>query len=187
MAKKVQGITIEIGGDTTGLQDALKDLNQDVKKTQDNLKWINKALELDPKNVELVAQKTKELDKAIKASEKKLEDLKAVQEAVAKEVQKGTEGAQEEYDKLTRQIVFANDELKKAKEAQEAFNKELEEIPPNPYANIGSEAESLAEKTKALSLASAALVGGLATAAVKTGQWADDLLTLSQQTGLATD
>ena len=38
-----------------------------------------------------------------------------------------------------------------------------------------------------MSIAGAAVIGGFATAAVKTGQWADELLTLSQQTGLTTD
>ncbi|MBO4952268.1 MAG: virulence RhuM family protein [Lachnospiraceae bacterium] len=59
MASRIQGITVEIGGDTTKLQNALKGVNGQIKSTQSQLKDVNKLLKLDPGNTELLAQKHK--------------------------------------------------------------------------------------------------------------------------------
>ena len=59
MASRIQGITVEIGGDTTKLQNALKGVNGQIKSTQSKLKDVNKLLKLDPGNTELLAQKHK--------------------------------------------------------------------------------------------------------------------------------
>ena len=61
MASRIQGITVEIGGDTTKLQTALKGVNGSIKSTQQQLKDVNSLLKLDPGNTELLAQKQKEL------------------------------------------------------------------------------------------------------------------------------
>ena len=58
-ANRVKGITIEIGGDTTGLDKALKGTNSNIKSTQAQLKDVNRLLKFDPKNTELLAQKQK--------------------------------------------------------------------------------------------------------------------------------
>ena len=55
MANNIKGITIEIGGDTTKLQNALKGVNGDLKSTKNELKEVEKGLKLDPKNTELLA------------------------------------------------------------------------------------------------------------------------------------
>ena len=59
MASRIKGITVEIGGDTTGLDKALKDVNKSINKTQSALNDVNRLLKLDPANVELVEQKQK--------------------------------------------------------------------------------------------------------------------------------
>lgn len=41
-ANRIKGITIEIGGDTTKLQTALKGVNTDVRNTQQQLKDVEK-------------------------------------------------------------------------------------------------------------------------------------------------
>ena len=64
MASRIQGITVEIGGNTTKLQNALKDVNGQIKSTQSQLKDVNKLLKLDPGNTELLAQKHKLLAEA---------------------------------------------------------------------------------------------------------------------------
>lgn len=65
MASRIQGITVEIGGDTTKLQTALKGLNGEIKSTQTALKDVEKLLKLDPGNTELLAQKHKLLAEAV--------------------------------------------------------------------------------------------------------------------------
>jgi hypothetical protein len=54
---RIKGITVEIGGDTTKLQSALKGVNSEIKNTQSQLKDVEKLLKLDPGNTELLAQK----------------------------------------------------------------------------------------------------------------------------------
>ena len=54
---RIKGITVEIGGDTTKLQTALKGVNSEIKNTQSQLKDVEKLLKLDPGNTELLAQK----------------------------------------------------------------------------------------------------------------------------------
>ena len=66
MANRIKGITVEIGGDTTKLQNALKGVNGQIKNTQSALKDVEKLLKLDPTNTTLLAQKQKLLTQAIK-------------------------------------------------------------------------------------------------------------------------
>ncbi|WP_311696298.1 hypothetical protein [Sneathia sanguinegens] len=57
MANRIKGITVEIGGDTTKLQTALKQVSAENKHTQSELRDINRLLKLDPGNTELILQK----------------------------------------------------------------------------------------------------------------------------------
>ena len=66
MAEKIRGITIELGGDASGLERALKGVNKEVKNTQAQLKDVERLLKLDPKNTELLKQKQKLLGDQIK-------------------------------------------------------------------------------------------------------------------------
>ena len=77
MAGRIQGITVEIGGDTTKLQTALKGVNSEIRNTQSQLKDVDKLLKLDPGNTELLAQKHRLLGDAVKETKEKLETLKA--------------------------------------------------------------------------------------------------------------
>ena len=47
MAGRIQGITVEIGGDTTKLQTALKGVNTEIRNTQSQLRDVDKLLKLD--------------------------------------------------------------------------------------------------------------------------------------------
>ena len=72
-ANRIKGITVEIGGDTTKLQDALKSVNSQIKNTQSQLKDVEKLLKLDPGNTELLAQKEKLLSEAVEETRQKLQ------------------------------------------------------------------------------------------------------------------
>lgn len=84
MAGRIAGITVEIGGDTTGLNKALGSVDSSIKKTQSSLKDVNRLLKLDPKNTELLAQKQKMLGSQIENTSKRLETLKKASEQAAK-------------------------------------------------------------------------------------------------------
>ena len=72
MADRIKRITVEIGGDTTKLSDALNGVNKSIRETQDQLRDINKLLKLDPGNADLLVQKQKYLSEAISDKKKKL-------------------------------------------------------------------------------------------------------------------
>ena len=77
---RIKGITVEIGGDTTKLQTALKGVNSEIKNTQSQLKDVEKLLKLDPGNTELLAQKQKLLSSAVGETKEKLTTLKTAAE-----------------------------------------------------------------------------------------------------------
>ena len=58
MASRIKGIIIEIGGDTTKLEQSLKAANSTIKTTQQSqLKDVSCLLELEPTITELLSQK----------------------------------------------------------------------------------------------------------------------------------
>lgn len=181
---KIKGITIEIGGDTTGLDKALRGVNSEIKETQSNLKDVEKALKLDPKNTELLAQKQRELAKAVDATSKKLDTLKEAQKQAAEQLARGDIG-QEQYDALTREIVKTEAELKNAKQAAAGFNAELEASRAK-LTEVSTAAGTVADKTKGLSTAAAGALTALGGLAVKAADTADELMSMSKQSGIST-
>lgn len=179
---KVRGITIELGADTSGISKALKGVNSEIGKTQKDLKDVERLLKLDPSNTELLAQKQKLLNDRVAETKTKLEALKEAQASI----DMSTEEGQRQYDALTREIISCENELKSAETAANSFNSTAEKI-STTAGKLSQKFGSLAEKTKGLSLAAGGALAGLAGLAVKAGQNADDLNTLSKQTGVATD
>lgn len=84
MATKIQGITIEIGGDTSPLAKAFESVNKVISSTQKELRQVEKALKLDPGNAELLAQKQELLSKQIKNTAEKISKLKEIEQEVQK-------------------------------------------------------------------------------------------------------
>ena len=111
MASIIQGITVEIGGDTTKLQTALKGLNGEIKSTQTALKDVEKLLKMDPGNTELLAQKEKLLAQAVDETKQKLETLKTAAEQANTALANG-DISQEQYDALQREIVETEQNLR---------------------------------------------------------------------------
>lgn len=91
MAGRIQGITVEIGGDTTKLQTALKGVNTEIRNTQSQLRDVDKLLKLDPGNTELLAQKHRLLGDAVKETKEKLDTLKTAAEQAEQAFQWGTD------------------------------------------------------------------------------------------------
>lgn len=99
---RIAGITIEIGGDTSKLTSALRDVDKSLSATQRNLKDIDKLLKLDPGNTELLTQKQKNLEKAIEGTKDRLEQLKAAQKDAL---------SPEQHDALQREIIETEQKL----------------------------------------------------------------------------
>ena len=110
--KRIAGITIEIGANTTKLTEALKQFDRQLSANKDNLRDIDKLLKLNPGNVTLLTQKQKELQSAIGQTKDRLSQLKSVtQDSVTPE----------EWDKLQREIIDTEGQLKSLEKEYKAF------------------------------------------------------------------
>lgn len=116
MASRIRGITIEINGDSTGLQKALSGVDKSLQDTQSELKDVNRLLKIDPKNTELLAQKQKLLTQAIADTKDRLETLKKAEEQAQEQFKKG-EMSRDAYDRLKREIA-ATEQSEKTLSAQ---------------------------------------------------------------------
>ena len=165
MASRIQGITVEIGGDTTKLSKALESVNKSIKGTQFGLKDVNKLLKLAPSNTELVVQKQKMLKDAIEVTKEKLATLKTAAQQANEQLANG-EITQQQYDALQREIVETEQNLRSLQDQAATTNATLAKIDEagEKLQNIGSSVENVGKKF----LPVTAAVTGLGTAAVKT-------------------
>jgi TP901 family phage tail tape measure protein len=183
MASRIKGITVEIGGDTTGLDKALKSVNSSIKTTQSSLRDVNKLLKLDPTNTELLTQKQKLLKDAIDTTKEKLDALKSAQEQAKTQMENGDFGA-DKYDALQREIIETEQELQKL--AQEAVNSnaslaKIEEV-GGKLETVGNTISGVGTKL----LPVTAAVTGLGAAAIKTTSDFDTAMSQVQATMGAT-
>lgn len=111
MADRVKGITIEIDGNTQGLDKALKSVNDKSVKLNRELKDVNKLLKFDPGNAELVAQKQKLLSEQVENTKTKLNALKRAQEQVEQQFQKG-EIDEGQYRNFQREVASTEQSLR---------------------------------------------------------------------------
>lgn len=110
MAGRIKGITVEIGGDTTGLETALSDVNKQSKSLQNELKEVQRALKFDPGNTTLIAQQQQILGERIAATSQKLQQLKSVQSQVEQQFQSGQLGV-EQYRAFQRELQSTEGQL----------------------------------------------------------------------------
>lgn len=127
MSKKIKGITIEIGGDTKPLQQALKDVNTKTKDLNSELYKVDRLLKLDPGNTELLAQKQKLLSEAVENSTDKLKRLEKAEKDVQEQFKKG-KISEEQYRHFQRTVINAEQELNKFKTKAEQTEKTSKEL-----------------------------------------------------------
>ncbi|MGI5955794.1 MAG: phage tail tape measure protein [Coprococcus sp.] len=128
--RNIKGITIEIGGDTTGLQKALSGVNDKLKNTQAQLKDVNNLLKLDPSNTVLVAQKQELLKNAIADTASKLDTLEAAQKDVTAALEAGKIG-QEEYMAFQREVEATKATLSRYQSELDGLNTEQDRLATN--------------------------------------------------------
>lgn len=164
MASRIQGITVEIGGDTTKLSTALSKVNKEIRDTQAQLKDVNKLLKLDPGNTELMAQKQRLLSQAVSETKEKLDALKLAGQQANEALAKG-EISQIQYDALQREIIETELALRDLERQAEQSSVVLQKIGAagEKLRDVGSAIEGAGQKLMPVTAA----VGGLATAAVK--------------------
>lgn len=182
MADRIKGITIEIGGDTTKLQSALKGVDKQLRDTQSTLRDVNKLLKLDPGNTELLTQKQKNLESAISGTKNRLEQLKAAQS--------GIEQGTAEWDALQREIIATEQSLSSLEKEYKNFGSVAAQqvaAAGQKMQELGGKVENVAKSFAPISAAAGGTltaIGGLAYKAVTAS---DDLNTLAKQTGISTE
>lgn len=127
MANNIKGITIEIGGNTSPLQNALKDVNKTSRDLQSELKEVNKQLKLDPTNTTLLNQKQKLLAESINNTKDKLSTLKEAEKQVEQQFKDGKIG-EEQYRALQREISKTEIQLKNLEKQAGLSNAALNKI-----------------------------------------------------------
>lgn len=164
VASRIQGITVEIGGDTTKLSTALSKVNKEIRDTQAQLKDVNKLLKLDPGNAELMAQKQRLLSQAVSETKEKLDALKLAGQQANEVLAKG-EISRSQYDALQREIIETEQALRDLERQAEQSSVALQKIGAagEKLQDVGSAIEGVGHKLMPVTAA----VGGLSAAAVK--------------------
>lgn len=120
MADRIKGITVQIGGDTTGLSKALSGVNKQIKTTQNELKDVEKLLKMDPGNTKLLEQKQRLLASAAAESKTKLDSLKAAEKEVQQQFKDGVID-QSKMDAFNREMAEAKQKSEEATAALREF------------------------------------------------------------------
>ena len=127
MAGNIKGITIEIDGNTTKFDRAIKDSNKEVNALNKELKNIDSSLKFNPGNVELLGQKQELLKQKTQAAKEKLEALKAAQADVEKQFANG-EIDQGQYNKFQQEVIKAESQVKTFNGQLKETQKELKSV-----------------------------------------------------------
>lgn len=184
MAGTIKGITIQFNGDTSKLDSALRQINKNTSNVNKELKQVDKALKFNPTSVELWRQKQDLLKQKITETRDKLDVLKQAQ---AKMDAEGVDKNSEEYRKLQREIIVAENQVKTFEgQLKKVGNVKMRAL-SEEFKQVGSKLESAGQAMKGVSMAAAAVVGSLGAISYKAGRSADDLNTLSKVTGIGTD
>lgn len=154
---RIKGITIEIGGDTTPLEKALKGVNKTLQETQGDLKDINNLLKMNPKDVDLLKQKEEALNKAVNDTKAKLEQEKTALDQLKNS--NGTGEVTREQELLERQI----------KETEQALDKAEGEL--KDFGTVGKQqAKAVADEMKKAAEKSAEKWGAISKSLEKVGK-----------------
>lgn len=192
---KVRGITIDLGVDTSGFASGLKSANSAINSTAKELRDIDKLLKLDPSNVTLMAQKQETLQRAVTQTKDKLDLLKEAEEKLKAEmVDGGSEEQQRQLAALQREIISTENSLDKYENQLNGTENETREL-AQATQQAGQATEGMSQGFTVLKGALANLVAdgirkavdGFKDMMTAAPAFADEIMTLSSKTSLATD
>lgn len=185
MAEKVKGVTIEFDGDTSKLSAALKDIRKQANAADKELKDVNKLLKFNPKNTELLAQKQTLLKKKIDDTDQALVNLRHVQDQLD---EKGVDKNSEAYRRVQREIIEADSKLKHYNAELAKTERESKKLyrMGDAFQSAGKKIEGAGRALQGVSRAAAAVSVAIGGITFKAASMADDLNTLSKQTGIST-
>lgn len=152
MADRIEGITVEIGGDVTKLNESLRSVNKQINSTQSALKDVERLLKMDPSNTVLLEQKQQLLAQAVDETKNKLESLKVAEAQVQAQFQRG-EASKEQYQGLQREIIATEQKLKNLEDAAKKSNVAMQQV--------GQAANSISEGAGKVASATAPVTAGV--------------------------
>ena len=152
MAGRIEGITVEIGGDVTKLNESLRSVNKQINSTQSALKDVERLLKMDPSNTVLLEQKQQLLAQAVDETKNKLESLKVAEAQVQAQFQRG-EASKEQYQGLQREIIATEQKLKNLEDAAKKSNVAMQQV--------GQAANSISEGAGKVASATAPVTAGV--------------------------
>lgn len=212
----IKGITVEIDGNTTKLGAALESVDKKIRSTKSELKEVDKLLKFNPGNTELLAQKQQLLAQAAEQTRERLEMLTRAMEQNGdsmpedkyRELQRqiiATSGQLEYYESAAEEAANASetlgDDVTDAGDSADGAGDDIEEAGQQTE-EAGQAAENSSDGWSILGQ----IIADLAKDAIKkaidglkelgqflktsvedSAAFADEVLTLSTVTGLATD
>ncbi len=210
MADNIKGIIVDIGGNTAPLDKALQGVNKTSRDLQTELRQVEKLLKLDPTNTDLLAQRQKLLAESVDSAREKLDKLKEAEKQVQQQFKEG-KISEEHYRSFQREVAATEIKLKGLEDQAKGTGDNVEKA-GNQTENAGDQAKKSGDKAKdgesgwsklgsglkkagelavkvvaALGAAAAAAGSALVGMSASAAQYADDILTTSTQTGIATD
>lgn len=182
--KKVKGIVVELGGDVTGLNKAIKSVSSEARDTQSELKKIERLLKMDPSNVTLLKQKQELLNQSIEKTEEVVSALKAAKDKADQDMANGTEVNEKAYRELERQIEANEISLRNTRKEADKVASALNDIDDDELRDVAKAAENAEEALEDAGKEAAdfgdVLKAGMITEAA--GQIADSLKDVAEET-----
>lgn len=150
MSGHIRGITIEIDGETKGLDAALRKVNTTTRNLQNELKRVDSLLKLNPGNTDLVRQKQELLKQSVSETSTK---LKALSDAQKQMKAKGIDETNADYRRLQREIEETKNKLVGLTFQQKKFVIEGSRLgqATAKMAQIGNKASEAATKLRGIS------------------------------------
>lgn len=129
MAKStISGLTVKIGAETKGFQDAIKEIDRVSKNIANDLKTVSSSMKLDPTAIQTYSDKFKLLQEAVEVSAKKVDLAKKAIAALDKDLA-DKKVSPEEYAKsleaLKRQLESSEYEYSRNISALREFEKQI--------------------------------------------------------------
>lgn len=146
--KKITGITIEIGGNTTKLNEALQKSNAEIRESQKELIEVEKLLKNNQDNTELQRQKQESLTTSIEKTKEKLEILKKANDDVARSAS-NYDSWKAKYDPIKKEIDETRKRLAELRDEQELLNK-VGDIDTDSYKNLQEEIKETEKRLNGL-------------------------------------
>lgn len=193
----LKGITVEIGGDTTKLGDAILKARKSASDLSGELRGVESLLKLDPTNTVLLAQKQDILAESIAGAKDKLKMLIAAQESMSNQLADG-KISPEQYRDFEREIESTRQQLTRLEADASGTD--------DAVANVGDAAREAGAKAEKASGGWSVLKGtlaDLAASAIKTAasaisdtakemitgaaEYGDTIDKMSQKMGMSSD